>query len=257
MDPDPAPLTLPPATLHFPLSPHPDSDEHRKKYNQRTAKELTSLSPSGSAYASSSSPNEQRSQGGPSRSPNAAPTHPRNSFGLSRTSQSLRSRPSRRHSESLTTVPDEDWEADASRNQLRRQTPHWYDGITKWWKAQISVTIDEGQHRDHLALERTFLAYLRTSLAFAMTGVVIAQLFRLQHALHPNPALGFFVLGIPLAATFIGAAVVILLIGAFRFWRQQNAIIRGYVYAGGWEITSIMILVIVVSGMLFFYMCAS
>ncbi|KAF2498233.1 hypothetical protein BU16DRAFT_524379 [Lophium mytilinum] len=257
MDPDPAPLTLPPATLHFPLSPHPDSDEHRKIHNQRIAKELDSLSPSGSAHASSSSPNEQRSQEELSRSPYAYPTQPRNSFGLSRTSPYLRARSARRHSESITTVPDEEWEAEASRNQLRRQTPHWYDGITKWWRTQISVTIEEGQHRDHLALERTFLAYLRTSLALAMTGVVIAQLFRLQHALHPNPELGFFVLGIPLAATFIGAAVVVLLLGAFRFWRQQNAIIRGYVHAGGWEITSIMILVIVVSGILFLLMCAS
>jgi len=34
--------------------------------------------------------------------------------------------------------------------------------------------------RDHLALERTFLAWLRTSLAFASIGVAITQLFRLN-----------------------------------------------------------------------------
>jgi uncharacterized membrane protein YidH (DUF202 family) len=85
----------------------------------------------------------------------------------------------------------------------------------------------------------------------AMTGVVIAQLFRLQHALLPNPSLGFFVLGIPLASTFIGGGAVILL-GVFRFWRQQSATIRGKVWAGGWEITAIIILIIVVSVMLFF-----
>jgi uncharacterized membrane protein YidH (DUF202 family) len=37
--------------------------------------------------------------------------------------------------------------------------------------------------RDHLALERTFLAWLRTSLAFASIGVAITQLFRLNAAL--------------------------------------------------------------------------
>jgi len=91
----------------------------------------------------------------------------------------------------------------------------------------------------------------------AITGVVIAQLFRLQHALHPSQTLGFFVLGIPLAATFIAGGAFILLLGAFRFWRQQNAIVRGKVFAGGWEITAIMVLIIVVCGLLFFYLCVS
>lgn len=107
------------------------------------------------------------------------------------------------------------------------------------------------------ALERTFLSYLRTSLALAMVGVTTAQLFRLQHSLNPNPSIGYFVLGIPLAASFIGFGVVVLLVGAFRFWRQQNAMIRGRVRAGGWEITAVMVLSILVSGMLFFYLCVS
>merc|ERR1712080_585743 len=33
--------------------------------------------------------------------------------------------------------------------------------------------------RDHLALERTFLAWLRTSLALASIGIAVTQLFRL------------------------------------------------------------------------------
>ncbi|ORY05078.1 hypothetical protein BCR34DRAFT_448932, partial [Clohesyomyces aquaticus] len=131
------------------------------------------------------------------------------------------------------------------RYRLRRQVPHWYDPVVKFWESQISVTIDEGSHRDHLALERTFLGYLRTSLALAMTGVLTAQLFRLQHSINPSPTFGFFVLGIPLAATFIGLGALVLLIGAFRFWRQQRAMIRGKVHAGGWEITAIMGLSIV------------
>jgi uncharacterized membrane protein YidH (DUF202 family) len=129
--------------------------------------------------------------------------------------------------------------------------PHWYDPIVKFWTAQISVTIDEGSHRDHLALERTFLGYLRTSLAFAMTGVLIAQLFRLQHTVNPNLNLGFFVMGIPLAAIFIGFGAVVLLVGAFRFWRQQNAMIRGKVHRGGLEISMVMLGSIVVSCALF------
>jgi len=48
-----------------------------------------------------------------------------------------------------------------------------------------SVTLDNkgSVARDHLALERTFLAWLRTSLAFASIGIAITQLFRLNTSL--------------------------------------------------------------------------
>ena len=80
-----------------------------------------------------------------------------------------------------------------------------------------------------------------------MAGVVIAQLYRLQHASNPNPNLGFFILGVPLAAIFISFGLFVLLIGALRFWRQQNAITRGKVQAGGWDITGVMAGSVVVS----------
>ena len=90
-----------------------------------------------------------------------------------------------------------------------------------------------------------------------MTGVIIAQLFRLQHSETPNPELGYYVLGVPLAATFIAFGMVVLFIGAFRFWRQQNALARGKVHAGGWEITAIMAISILVSLCLFSYLLIS
>lgn len=72
-----------------------------------------------------------------------------------------------------------------------------------------------------------------------MVSVIIAQLFRLEHAQNPNRVFGYLALGIPLACVCIGAAVVVLLLGAYRFWRQQNAILRGKVHAGGWEVNAI------------------
>ncbi|KAK7609954.1 hypothetical protein JOL62DRAFT_557257 [Phyllosticta paracitricarpa] len=119
--------------------------------------------------------------------------------------------------------------------------PLWWQAVQRWWKRHVSVTVEVKGMRDHLALERTFLGYLRTSIALSMTGVILAQLFRLQHSLHPDAHLGFYVLGIPLASTFIGCAIAVALLGAFRFWRQQSAIIRGKVLAGGWEMLVIMI----------------
>ena len=85
-----------------------------------------------------------------------------------------------------------------------------------------------------------------------MAGVLTAQLFHLQRSVSPNPMMGFFVIGIPLSATFVGFGMLVLLVGAYRFWLQQNAMIRGKVYAGGWDINCLMILSILVSSRDFF-----
>ncbi|KIX97786.1 uncharacterized protein Z520_06564 [Fonsecaea multimorphosa CBS 102226] len=109
----------------------------------------------------------------------------------------------------------------------------------RWWKRHISMSVPHVTCRDHLANERTFLGYLRTAQAFAMVGVVIAQVFRLNHSLHPNPHLGFFVVGVPLSCVCHGSAILISGLGAFRFIRYQKAMARGYALSGGWEMTCI------------------
>ncbi|KAH7391338.1 hypothetical protein BKA64DRAFT_100871 [Cadophora sp. MPI-SDFR-AT-0126] len=111
--------------------------------------------------------------------------------------------------------------------------------IRVFWRRQISITVAHSTCRDHLALERTFLGYLRTSLALSMLGIVVAQLFRLQRSPTPNPHFGFFVLGKPLAIICQGAAIYTILIGVFRTWRSQNAIVRGKAISGGYEIVAL------------------
>ncbi len=96
------------------------------------------------------------------------------------------------------------------------------------------------------ALERTYLGYLRTSSALVMQGVVISQLFRLQHIENPNRTIGYFALGIPLAATMIAAGILVMLFGAYRTWRQQNAILRDKVHAGGWEVLAVGVVCLLV-----------
>ena len=96
------------------------------------------------------------------------------------------------------------------------------------------------------ALERTFLGYLRTSLALSMMSVVIAQLSRLEHAQNPDRVFGYFTLSIPSACVCIGAAIFVMLVAACRFWRQQNAILRGKVHAGGWEMNAISLTIALV-----------
>lgn len=59
------------------------------------------------------------------------------------------------------------------------EKPSWLKRIVEKYG---SITLDNkgSVARDHLALERTFLAWLRTSLAFASIGIAVTQLFRLN-----------------------------------------------------------------------------
>lgn len=85
------------------------------------------------------------------------------------------------------------------------------------------------------ANERTFLGYLRTSSILSMLGIFIAQFYRLQQAPDPPKTFGYYALSIPLSTIFQAAALVTVLLGGLRYWRQQSAMARGRVHAGGFE----------------------
>lgn len=92
-----------------------------------------------------------------------------------------------------------------------------------------------------LIIERTFLAWLRTSLSFASIGIAVTQLFRLNTSISSNPQspsspspsvadtqrAHMRHLGKPLGATFIGISIVILFIGFHRYFEAQHYVIRG------------------------------
>lgn len=79
--------------------------------------------------------------------------------------------------------------------------------------------------------ERTFLAWLRTSLAFASIGIAVTQLFRLNTSFsdggdgHTKDTLKR--LGRPLGATFLGISILILLLGFKRYFHGQEWILKG------------------------------
>ncbi|KAL9103548.1 MAG: hypothetical protein Q9163_001426 [Psora crenata] len=115
-------------------------------------------------------------------------------------------------------------------------------GIGSWLKDMLdkygSVELDNkgSVARDHLALERTFLAWLRTSLAFASIGIAVTQLFRLNTTIEerdgyiPQNPPGTYHLrqvGKPLGATFLGISILVLLLGGRRYFESQYWIIRG------------------------------
>ncbi|EXJ88374.1 hypothetical protein A1O1_05304 [Capronia coronata CBS 617.96] len=117
---------------------------------------------------------------------------------------------------------------------------------TKWfWGNYVALDIPLSANRDHLSNEQTFLAWLSLADGMAILGVVIAQMSRIQHYLHPNQenSLRYFVLGKPQACLCQGFACLFLLVGAYRFLRQQNAMNHGFAIVGGWEVPLVGVLV--------------
>jgi len=78
--------------------------------------------------------------------------------------------------------------------------------------------------RDHLASERTFLAYMRTSLAIASSGVALIQLF--SAASHTSlQKISVYVR--PLGASTVIVGLLVLFIGITRYFTVQVALTKG------------------------------
>jgi len=86
--------------------------------------------------------------------------------------------------------------------------------------------------RDHLANERTWLAYLRTSLALASAGVALVQLFTISEGAAGK--LRRFVR--PLGAVAVAVGLTLLLIGTSRYFRIQASLKTGLFPPARWTV---------------------
>ncbi|PKC60338.1 hypothetical protein RhiirA1_21873 [Rhizophagus irregularis] len=105
------------------------------------------------------------------------------------------------------------------------------DSPKTWWsKINPSLTLENKASvaRDHLANERTFLAWLRTSLSFISIGIAITQLFRLTKISDDQRANEYNKEGKVLGIIFILLGVVFLSFGITRYFHSQYLMTKGH-----------------------------
>jgi uncharacterized membrane protein YidH (DUF202 family) len=115
-------------------------------------------------------------------SPPTSPNHPSNLGAASRQGNdepTASDRPDERDPIGPRNPPSSEPSSSNSSADLKQP---WYRRLASTYRS-VSLENKGSVARDHLALERTFLAWLRTSLAFASIGIAITQLFRLNTSL--------------------------------------------------------------------------
>ena len=113
--------------------------------------------------------------------------------------------------------------------------------------------------RDHMANERTFLAWLRTSLGFITLGIGVTQLFRLDKKdttvrttnniimlMNSKDGDELVRYGKPLGAIFIVLGILTLLLGFYRFFLVQKFLTINYYPAARVGIAILLFLVLAV-----------
>lgn len=105
-----------------------------------------------------------------------------------------------------------------------------------------------------MANERTFLAWLRTSLSFITIGIGITQLFRLNDPVDESPSpLLLYVFesknpsihkyGKPLGSIFVILGILTLILGANRYFTVQSMLIHNKFPATRLGILSLIVLI--------------
>ncbi|KAJ1835709.1 hypothetical protein IWW55_002326 [Coemansia sp. RSA 2706] len=87
--------------------------------------------------------------------------------------------------------------------------------------------------RDHLANERTYLAWVRTSLSMVTVGVAIRQLYRVSIDLGgdvdptDDSSMSDPLAGKVLGVSFVGLGMAFVFVGLYRYFHSQTLMTKG------------------------------
>ncbi|KAI9032681.1 hypothetical protein CLU79DRAFT_841961 [Phycomyces nitens] len=101
----------------------------------------------------------------------------------------------------------------------------YFEDLLEEYSASRYLENTNSVARDHLANERTYLAWLRTSLATISCGVAITQFFRMDKSVRSGSLLWF---GRPVGLCFILMGMMFLMFAFVRYFHVQGAMTKGY-----------------------------
>ena len=133
----------------------------------------------------------------------------------------------------------------ATESPTKTSDPSHFKRLQTWWSHTIRLSIEHGgiggDLRDYLALERTFLAWSRTSSALISLGVLITQLFVLKDV---DPVKGKVI-----GAVISCSGIIVNLLGCIRYFKQQNLLMQGKTLSAGWhhQVLIVMLLCVFVT----------
>src|SRR5437763_11745318 len=116
---------------------------------------------------------------------------------------------------------------------------------------------DESRATEHLANERTFLAWVRTSIAMISFGFVLARvvpLIRQGNEPAAEPAHRFVAAAAPLGIGMVAFGALLTALAAWRYHVVNRAIEAGYVKADRVLVLFVTVLVALLAGALTIYM---
>ncbi|KAL2218351.1 hypothetical protein M432DRAFT_365378 [Thermoascus aurantiacus ATCC 26904] len=109
--------------------------------------------------------------------------------------------------------------------------------VGRWWTTHVQSVVREqdGLLRDYFSLERTYLAYIRTSNIIASFGVLTVQLFILQR----RNAVGIVAAGKVVACISVALAMYTVFVGCRRYFVLQHALQQKRFVSQGPEILAL------------------
>lgn len=113
----------------------------------------------------------------------------------------------------------------------RRRGGLWGRWLESPYTPALVVKNTQSVARDHLASERTYLAYVRTSLGMTIVGVALVQLFAMAEFLKPAFDVGATAktyklqqLSRPLGSATVALSFVVIMQAVYRYFRIQFAL---------------------------------